>query len=139
MSIIRMKNNILKSIAVYRKPFSVLFITIITVFTSSCFKNPTKFEMPTWFFDLTFPLVQQKFSFEKMVDNKQIFSTPDSIGMQLMFEGSLPDTSIGADILEVNLNQNIQFSQPAVSGPNISFSFDTTINLAIHIALDGKI
>ena len=66
--------------------------------------------MPTWFFDLTFPLVQQKFSFEKMVDNKQIFSTPDSIGMQLMFEGSLPDTSIGTDILEVALNQNIQFS-----------------------------
>ena len=38
-----------------------------------------------------------------MVDNKQIFSTPDSLGMQLMFEGSFPDTSIGADILEIDL------------------------------------
>jgi len=41
--------------------------------------------MPTWFFDLMFPLVQQKYSLEGMVDNKQIFSTPDSLGMQLMF------------------------------------------------------
>ena len=134
-----MKNKILKLITVYQKRSFVLLFGIMTVFISSCFKNPTKFEMPTWFFDLTFPLVQQKFSFEKMVDNKQIFSTPDSIGMQLMFEGSLPDTSIGTDILEVALNQNIQFSQPSVSGPNIPFSLDTTINLAIPITLDGKL
>jgi hypothetical protein len=59
--------------------------------------------------------------------------------MQLMFEGSLPDTSIGTDILEVTLNQNIQFSQPAVSGPNLPFSLDTTINLAIPISLNGKL
>ena len=72
-----MKNKILKLITVYQKRSFVLLFGIMTVFISSCFKNPTKFEMPTWFFDLTFPLVQQKFSFEKMVDNKQIFSTTD--------------------------------------------------------------
>jgi len=68
------------------------------------------FEMPTWFFDLSFPLVQQKYSLEGMIDNKQIFPTPDSLGMQIMFEGALPDTTIGADILEIELNQNIEYS-----------------------------
>ena len=134
-----MKNKLLKFIALCRKYLLMAFVGLLTTFMLSCLKNPTKFEMPTWFFDLTFPLVQEKFSFEKMVDNKQIFSTPDSIGMQLMFEGSLPDTSIGTDILEVTLNQNIQFSQPAISGPNLPFSLDTTINLAIPIAPGGKL
>ena len=97
------------------------------------------FEMPTWFFDLTFPLIQKKYSLEGMVDNKQIFSTPDSIGMQLMFEGTLPDTSFGTDILEVDLNQNIQYTQPATATPNFSFSLDTTINLTIPIAPGGKL
>jgi len=74
------------------------FVFIATLLISCDLKNPASFKMPTWFFDLMFPLVQQKYSLEGMVDNKQIFSTPDSLGMQLMFEGVLPDTSIGSDI-----------------------------------------
>ena len=97
------------------------------------------FELPTWFFDLTFPLVQQKYSLEGMIDNKQIFPTPDNLGMQLMFEGILPETSIGTDILEVEINQNIEYAQDPVTAPSFSFSIDKTINLTIPIAPGGNL
>jgi hypothetical protein len=102
----------------------------------SCdFQNPAAFELPTWFFDLSFPLVQQKYSLEGMVDNKQIFSTPDSLGMQLMFEGLLPDTSIGSDILEVEINQSIKYAQPASNAPIFSFNLDLLLNLPVSFGL----
>ncbi|MBT3479192.1 MAG: hypothetical protein HN915_05170 [Candidatus Marinimicrobia bacterium] len=123
-----------------RNRLTKILIGIFSIFTLSCdFQNPMAFELPTWFFELSFPLVQKKYSLAGMVDNKQIFSTADSIGMQLMFEGALPDTSIGADILEVELNQNIQYSQDPVTAPSLSFSLDTTINLAIPIAPGGQL
>ena len=115
------------------------FVFIATLLISCDLKNPASFKMPTWFFDLMFPLVQQKYSLEGMVDNKQIFSTPDSLGMQLMFEGVLPDTSIGSDILEIDLDKSIKFSTPKSSGPNFSFSLDTPIVVAIPIAPGGKL
>ena len=123
-----------------RKRLLRIIIGLMSFFALSCdFQNPMAFEMPTWFFDLSFPLVQKKYSLEGMVDNKQIFSTPDSIGMQLMFDGILPDTSVGTDILEVELKQNINYNQPATASPNFSFSLDTTINLNIPIAPGGKL
>ena len=68
-----------------------------------------------------------------MVDNKQIFSTPDSLGMQLMFEGFLPDTSIGSDILEITLDASIPFSLNPTASPtstqSINVPFDTTIDV----------
>ena len=133
-------NNPRNSKQTFKKRVSKYLIGALSFFTLSCdFQNPLAFEMPTWFFELTFPLVQQKYSLEGMVDNKQIFSTPDSIGMQLMFEGELPDTSIGTDILEIELNQNIAYSQAPVSAPTLSFSLDTTINLSIPIAPGGQL
>jgi len=135
-----MKKNPTNIILSFRKRISKTLIALFSFFTLSCdFQNPMAFEMPTWFFDLSFPLVQQKYSLEGMIDNKQIFSTPDSLGMQIMFEGALPDTTIGADILEIELNQNIEYSQAPVTAPNFSFSIDTSINLAIPIAPGGKL
>jgi len=135
-----MKKNPTNIILSFRKRISKTLIALFSFFTLSCdFQNPMAFEMPTWFFDLTFPLVQQKYSLEGMIDNKQIFPTPDSLGMQIMFEGALPDTTIGADILEIELNQNIEYSQAPVTAPNFSFSIDTSINLAIPIAPGGKL
>ena len=119
--------------------FRGFFIFFFTLLISCDLKNPASFKMPTWFFDLMFPLVQQKYSLEGMVDNKQIFSTPDSLGMQLMFEGVLPDTSIGSDILEIDLDQSIKFSTPKSSGPNFSYSLDTSIVVRIPIAPGGKL
>ena len=66
--------------------FRGLLIFVLSLLMSCDLKGPASFKMPTWFFDLMFPLVKQKYSLEGMVDNKQIFSTPDSLGMQLMFE-----------------------------------------------------
>lgn len=134
-----MNNSLRNIISSMRKRLLRIIIGLMSFFALSCdFQNPMAFEMPTWFFDLSFPLVQKKYSLEGMVDNKQIFSTPDSIGMQLMFEGILPDTSVGTDILEVELNQNIKYN-PATVSPNFSFSLDTTINLNIPIAPGGKL
>ena len=119
--------------------FRGFFIFFFSLIISCDLKNPASFKMPTWFFDLMFPLVQQKYSLEGMVDNKQIFSTPDSLGMQLMFEGVLPDTSIGSDILEIDLDQSIKFSTPKSSGPSFSYSLDTSIVVRIPIAPGGKL
>jgi len=133
-------NNPRNSKQSFKKRVSKYLIGVLSFFTLSCdFQNPLAFEMPTWFFELTFPLVQQKYSLEGMVDNKQIFSTPDSIGMQLMFEGELPNTSIGTDILEVEINQNIEYAQDPVTAPSFSFSIDKTINLTIPIAPGGNL
>ena len=119
--------------------FRGFFIFFFTLIISCDLKNPASFKMPTWFFDLMFPLVQQKYSLEGMVDNKQIFSTPDSLGMQLMFEGVLPDTSIGSKILEIDLDQSIKFSTPKSSGPSFSYSLDTSIVVRVPIAPGGKL
>ena len=118
------------------KKISKPLIALFSFFTLSCdFQSPTAFELPTWFFDLSFPLVQQKYSLEGMIDNKQIFSTPDSLGMQLLFEGVLPDTSIGTDILEVEINKSITFAQPPTNAPNFSFTLDLPINIPISLGL----
>ena len=118
-----MKKYVIKTI------FLIMPFSLITCDFSSL----GGFKVPTWFFDITFPLVQNKFSFENMVDNKQIFSTPDSIGMQLMFEGALPDTSIGSDILEITLDKSIPFSLDPTPAPTssqtINIPFDTTIDI----------
>ena len=116
------------------------FLVFILSLLMSCdLKGPASFKMPTWFFDLMFPLVQQKYSLEGMVDNKQIFSTPDSLGMQLMFEGIFPDTAIGSDILEIDLDKSIQFSTPSTSAPTFSFSLDTTITISYPVVPGGKL
>jgi hypothetical protein len=120
----------------FSKKISKLLISLLSFLTLSCdFQNPAAFELPTWFFDLSFPLVQQKYSLEGMVDNKQIFSTPDSLGMQLVFEGLLPDTSIGSDILEVEIDQSIKYSQPASNAPSFSYSLNLPINIPISLGL----
>ena len=135
-----MKKNPANIILSFRKRISKSLIALFSFFTLSCdFQNPMAFELPTWFFDLTFPLVQQKYSLEGMIDNKQIFPTPDNLGMQLMFEGILPETSIGTDILEVEINQNIEYAQDPVTAPSFSFSIDKTINLTIPIAPGGNL
>ena len=131
-----MKNNSRNFKTKFSKRMSKALISLFSFFTLSCdFQNPAAFELPTWFFDLSFPLVQQKYSLEGMVDDKQIFSLPDSLGMQLMFEGILPDTSIGSDILEIEIDKSIKYSQPASNAPNFSFSVNLPINIPISLGL----
>ena len=131
-----MKKNIKNYKTKLSRKISKTLISLFSFFMLSCdFQNPAAFELPTWFFDLSFPLVQKKYSLEGMVDDKQIFSTPDSLGMQLMFEGVLPDTSIGTDILEVEIDKSIKYSQPTSNAPNFSYSLDLPINIPISLGL----
>ena len=52
MFIFRMKNNFLKTKIYYRRYLSLLLIGFFATFNLSCdLKSPTKFEVPTWFFD----------------------------------------------------------------------------------------
>ncbi|MEE8437859.1 MAG: hypothetical protein V3S22_05915, partial [Candidatus Neomarinimicrobiota bacterium] len=82
-------------------------------------------------------LVQKTYSLQGMVDNKQIFPTSDSLGMQLVFEGFLPDTAINSDFLNITLDQEIDFTQDPVTAPELSITFDTTINISIPLAPAG--
>ena len=105
----------------YRK-ISKALISLLSFFMLSCdFQNPAAFELPTWFFDLSFPLVQQKYSLEGMVDNKQIFSTPDSLGMQLMFERGLENgNEEGLHLFDGVCEKFKEF--PNISLPHIGFN-----------------
>lgn len=110
----------------------------LVILSTRCdFQSPADFKLPTWFVDLAFPLVQKRYPLGNMVDNKQIFATADSTGMQLIFEGSLPDTSIDPAFLQVEVNQDIQYSQDPVLSPSLTILVDTTINIPVPIAPGG--
>ncbi|MDP7527434.1 MAG: hypothetical protein V1256_06075 [Candidatus Neomarinimicrobiota bacterium] len=92
--------------------------------------------MPTWYVDIQLPLLQERYDLEGMVDSVQIFLTPDS-GMQLVFEDTLPSTSIDPDWLEVPVGAEIVY---AGTPTNISEeAVVTTINVSIPFASEGLI
>ncbi len=113
------------------------FLTIIGIFASmlvvnSCdFESPSDFKTPTWFIDLKFPLVQSKYGLDGIVDNKQIFPTADSLGMQLVFGDTLPKTAIEDSYLEVELDAEVPFAGTPATSPNLSVTVDTTITVSI--------
>ena len=118
----------------FLKIFVFPFLGLFSFFSVSCdFESPSEFEMPTWYVDIKLPLLQERYYLEGMIDSVQIFPTPDSIGMQLVFEDSLPTTSIDSDWLEVGVNQSIEFEW--VPDRNPELSIDTTINISITIPL----
>ncbi len=118
----------------FLKIFVFPFLGLFSFFSVSCdFESPSEFEMPTWYVDIKLPLLQERYYLEGMIDSVQIFPTPDSIGMQLVFEDSLPTTSIDSDWLEVAVNQSIEFETVPVMNPELSI--DTTINISITIPL----
>ena len=134
-----MKNPRLHKRSVKKRVYSVLS-ALLAFFMLSCdFQNPAKFELSTWFFDLSFPLVQKKYSLQGLIDNKQIFPTDDSLGMQIVFEGTLPDTALNTDILVVELNQDINFNQDPIVSPSLSYGLDTTIALSVPIVPGGQL
>ncbi len=121
--------------------FKLIILGLVTVlfFTVSCdFQSPADFEMPTWFMDLNIPLLQERYPLGGMVDDEQIFATSDSLGMQVVFEGTLPDTSIDESYLQVPVNQNINFAQDPVYSPDLDFTFDTLLTVEIPLAPDGQ-
>ena len=118
----------------FLKIFVFPFLGLFSFFSVSCdFESPSEFEMPTWYVDIKLPLLQERYDLEGMVDSVQIFPSSDSMGMQLVFEDSLPTTSIDSDWLEVAVNQSIEFETVPVMNPELSI--DTTINISITIPL----
>jgi len=108
-------------------------LTVAFLFLSCDFDNPSSFSLPTWYIDLKMPLLEESYSLKGMVDSVNIFSAPDSIGMQILFTGDLPDTSIDSSFLEVPINKTISFSQDPVTAPDITIVFDTLINITIPL------
>lgn len=115
-----------------------VFVILLIILFSCDFQSPADFEMPTWFMDLTIPLIQEQYFLSDMVDDEQIFATDDSLGMQIIFEGDLPDTSIDASYLQVELNQDVDFQQDPVYAPDMSFSFDTLVTIEIPFAPNNQ-
>ena len=95
------------------------------------FENPSDFKTPTWFIDLKFPLIQEKYKLDGIVDNKQIFPMSDSLGMQLVFEDTLPNTAISATYLEVPVGAEIEYAGTPSNSPSMSVVVDTIINATI--------
>ena len=121
----------------FLKIFVFPLLGIFSFLSISCdFESPSEFEMPTWYVDIQLPLLQERYDLEGMVDSVQIFLTPDS-GMQLVFEDTLPSTSIDPDWLEVPVGAEIVY---AGTPTNISEeAVVTTINVSIPFASEGLI
>jgi len=112
--------------------FSILGISVSLLFIAACdFESPSDFETPTWFIDLKFPLVQEKYKLDGIVDNKQIFPTADSLGMQLVFEDTLPKIAIGASYLEIPVNAEVVYAGTPTNSPSLTIVVDTVINVSI--------
>jgi len=125
-------NNPRSTIFSLKSFFSFLVISASLLFISGCdFESPSDFKTPTWFIDLKFPLVQEKYKLDGIVDNKQIFPTADSVGMQLIFEDTLPKTAIDASYLEVPVNAEVVFAGTPAMSPNLTVVIDTIINVSI--------
>ena len=111
---------------------SILLIIVSFMAVSSCdFESPSDFETPTWFIDLKFPLVQEKYKLDGIVDNKQIFPTADSLGMQLVFEDTLPKTAIDASYLEIPVGAEVVYAGTPTNSPSLAVVVDTVINVSI--------
>ena len=112
--------------------FSILGISASLLFIAACdFESPSDFKTPTWFIDLKFPLVSEKYTLDGIIDNKQIFPTADSVGMQLIFEDTLPKISINASYLEVPVGAEVVFAGTPAMSPNLTVIVDTIINVTI--------
>ncbi len=110
---------------------------MLVLFASCDFQNPAEFEMPTWFIDLKIPITNKSYPLSDMANSDFIDPTSDSTGFQVMFEGDLPDTSIDASYLQIEVNQDIDPETEPVSGITVDFLVDTTIQLTVPFGEAG--
>ena len=117
----------------------VLFTTGLFIVNSCDFRNPADFDTPTWNVNLNIPLIEERYNLGEIVDSVQIFQGPDS-GMQIIFEGDLPDTSIDPSFLRVVVNEDVPFDQDPIIAPTLSVTIDTTIPIPpIQLAPGGQL
>lgn len=128
-----MINRLIKNI------YKISIPAVLLIIYACDFNSPSDFEMPTWYIDLKFPLVQERYGLGGIVDNQQIFPTSDSLGMQIIFEDTLPNTSIDASYLEVNVGANIAYEGTPITSPSLTVLIDTVINVTIPFAPGGLV
>lgn len=125
---------------IFRQAGALLLLGALLFIINACdFESPADFETPTWFVDIKFPLVHERYLLSDLVDGELITPTPDSLGMQIIFEGELPDTSIDPSYLQVAVNQDIQAAQDPVMTPALTVEIDTVISMVIPLAPQGMV
>ncbi|GIT40619.1 MAG: hypothetical protein Ct9H300mP9_4690 [Candidatus Neomarinimicrobiota bacterium] len=82
------------------------------------FDVPEKFEMPTWFIDIKLPLVQTKYEMGDLANpDYHIYPTEDSMGFQVIYEGTLEPQTIEPEYLKVDFPGgylDVKFSRRSV-------------------------
>ena len=127
------KNNPRLNISYLWKWITLLSVGGVLLFTGACdFQSPADFKMPTWFVDIKFPLVQQRYGLGEMIDSSLIFPHGKQ-GMQLVFEDTLPPRSIDPNYLTVNVNVDTGVTETVQSTDLSTVRVDTALNFVIPL------
>ena len=128
-----------------KRVVSTLFLYLLFFIIACDFKPPEKWETPTWYIDLTIPLINTEYSFEEIINDSIIFADSISDVIQLVFGDTLPPNGIPDSIFNINMettamsmpNLGIGSSEP-ITIPSIpSGSLDISIPMDIDLsALD---
>ena len=92
--------------------------------------------MPTWFIDIKMPLVQQRYEMADITDSTNgIFFTEDSLGFQIVLEGSMDPTVLpDLPVIPINLDISIAAPDPELDGIDLSLGVPP-INIPISILI----
>ena len=109
-----------------------IFLIVLSWFHLGCdFQNPADFKMPTWNWNLTLPLIQNKYPLADIVNDSTIQTAGDSLFIQ--FNGDLPKDSVNEDFLKIPLNLT-QEASTEITPPNISEVFSgVTVSMTLPI------
>ena len=118
--------------------FQTLFI-LTTISINSCdFDVPDEFVMPIWDIELKIPLVQTKYEMSDISNpDAGIFPTDDSLGFQIIQEGTMPATQLPAlPAVPVGLDQNIASGE--IPGISLNINLPAIgVNQKIDVVLYG--
>ena len=116
---------------------SLLVLTIFS-FSSCDFDVPDEFVMPIWDIELKIPLVQTRYEMSDISNpDAGIFPTEDSLGFQIIQEGTMPATQLPAlPPVPVGLDQNI--SSGEIPGLSLNINLPAIgVNQKINVVLYG--
>ncbi|MDP7028467.1 MAG: hypothetical protein QF380_08700, partial [Candidatus Marinimicrobia bacterium] len=112
-----------------KRVVSTLFL-FLALFHLGCeFESPNKWETPTWYLPLSFPLINTEYSFSVIVDSSMLFSDSVSNMIQIVFGDSLPANGIPDETF------NIDMSTGGLDAPDIGMS-DISLEVKGDISID---
>jgi len=129
-----------RNIKLFWKKGILQSLLILTIFSfSSCdFDVPDEFVMPIWDIELKIPLVQTRYEMSDISNpDAGIFPTEDSLGFQIIQEGTMPATQLPAlPPVPVGLDQNI--SSGEIPGLSLNINLPAIgVNQKINVVLYG--